>query len=71
MVFAGAAATAFGLDAADRAYPPPLERALVVSPEVVDADGALLRAFATAEGRWRLATQIEDVDPRFLRMLVA
>lgn len=71
MVVAAVSATAFGLDAADRAYPPPLERALVVSPEVVDAEGALLRAFATAEGRWRLETKIEDVDPRFLRMLVA
>ena len=62
---------AFGLDAADRAFPPPLDKARNVSAEVLDADGQLLRAFATSEGRWRLATAAADVDPQFLRMLVA
>jgi len=65
------AAAAYGLDAADRAYPPPLEAAATVSAEVLDADGQLLRAFATPEGRWRLKATTEDVDPQFLRMLVA
>ena len=60
-----------GLEWADRAYPPPLENATVVSREVLDADGALLRAFATPEGRWRLKTDVEDVDPRFVDMLIA
>lgn len=60
-----------GLGAADRAFPPPLEKVLVVSTEVLDADSALLRAFATPEGRWRLKTAVQDVDPRFLKMLVA
>jgi len=62
---------AIGLDAADRAYPPPLDKAQTVSAEVLDADGLLLRAFATSESRWRLKTSIGDVDPRFLKMLVA
>ncbi|CAN7531530.1 penicillin-binding protein 1C [Neorhizobium sp. LjRoot104] len=66
-----AAGLIVGLDAADRAYPPPLENARVVSAEVLDADGELLRAFATPQGRWRLRTTIENVDPRFLKMLVA
>jgi penicillin-binding protein 1C len=66
-----AAGLVVGLDAADRAYPPPLEKARVVSAEVLDADGELLRAFATPEGRWRLRTSTENVDPRFLKMLVA
>ncbi|MGA1802777.1 penicillin-binding protein 1C [Rhizobium sp. HT1-10] len=66
-----AVATGFALDAADRAYPPPLAKALVTSAEVLDADGQLLRAFATPEGRWRLKTTAADVDPQFLRMLVA
>ncbi|MCQ1837227.1 penicillin-binding protein 1C [Neorhizobium galegae] len=66
-----AAGLIVGLDAADRAYPPPLEKARVASAEVLDADGELLRAFATPEGRWRLRTTIENVDPRFLKMLVA
>nr|WP_250813846.1 penicillin-binding protein 1C [Neorhizobium tomejilense] len=66
-----AAGLIVGLDAADRACPPPLEKARVVSAEVLDADGELLRAFATPEGRWRLRTNTENVDPRFLKMLVA
>ncbi len=66
-----AGAGLFALDAADRAYPPPLEQADAVSPEVLDVDGQLLRAFATPEGRWRLKTDVSDVDPQFIRMLVA
>ncbi|MGR9173326.1 penicillin-binding protein 1C [Rhizobium sp. KDH_Rht_773_N] len=66
-----AGACLFVLEAADRAFPPPLEQAVSVSPEVLDADGQLLRAFATPEGRWRLKTAVSDVDPLFVRMLVA
>ncbi|MBB3593829.1 penicillin-binding protein 1C [Rhizobium sp. BK529] len=69
IVLAGAGLLA--LDAADRAFPPPLQHAESVSPEVLDADGQLLRAFATPEGRWRLKTGVSDVDPQFIRMLVA
>ena len=39
--------------------------------EVRDRDGALLRAFANDDGRWRLAAGAGDVDPRYLEMLVA
>ena len=46
-------------------------RANAVSAEVLDADGQLLRAFATSEGRWRLKTTVAEVDPQFLRMLIA
>ncbi len=59
------------LDAVDRAYPPPLYKADTVSAELRDADGLLLRAFATPEGLWRLKTTTSDVDPQFLEMLVA
>jgi penicillin-binding protein 1C len=69
-LFAAAGAW-IGLDWADRAYPPPLVEAHAVSKEVLDADGQLLRAFATPQRRWRLKTSVDDVDPRFLRMLVA
>ncbi len=62
---------AAGLNIADRAYPPPLEAANIASAEVLDANGELLRAFATPEGRWRLRTEVDDVDPRFLDMLIA
>ena len=64
------AAGAFGLDRLDRAFPPPLEGA-GVSVEVVDRHGALLRAYATSEGRWRLAADLDRVDRKFVDMLVA
>lgn len=60
-----------GLERADEAFPPPIEKAKEVSREVVDADGRLLRAFATPEGLWRLQTKAADVDPQFVRMLLA
>jgi len=59
-----------GLGWLDRAYPPPLELP-ATSVEVVDRDGALLRALATAEGAWRFKVSLDDVDPHFLTMLVA
>ena len=68
---AAIAALAFGLDRADRAYPPPVGMADTVSKEVLDRDGRLLRAFATPEGHWRLKTTAADVDPQFIRMLLA
>ncbi len=71
VVLAAVPAAILGLEAADRAYPPPLAGAGIVSAEVLDADGQLLRAFATPEGRWRLKTTADEVDPQFLRMLVA
>jgi penicillin-binding protein 1C len=51
----------------------PLPRAeeLEFSTIVVDRDGHLLRPYATREGRWRLPVGVSDVDPRFVRMLVA
>ncbi|TCL92964.1 penicillin-binding protein 1C [Rhizobium sp. PP-WC-2G-219] len=62
----------FAVDAADHTYPPPLEGpALSTSAEMVDRDGRLLRAFATVDGRWRLRTTAQDVDPQFVRMLIA
>jgi penicillin-binding protein 1C len=51
--------------------PPPLGKNLETSHIVLDRDGRLLRAYATPEGRWRLATKAEDVDPRFVQMLLA
>ncbi|MEW9804842.1 penicillin-binding protein 1C [Mesorhizobium sp. ZMM04-5] len=59
------------LEAGDRAFPPPLPDRLPVSAEVVDRDGQLLRAYATPDGRWRLAATLDQVDPAFVDMLVA
>jgi penicillin-binding protein 1C len=44
---------------------------LEFSRVVLDRDGRLLRAYATKEGRWRLPTSVDDVDPRFLKLLFA
>ncbi len=63
-----AAATLWQLD---RAFPPPLPERITVSAEVLDRDGPLLRAFATPDGYWRLATDLDRVDKPFLDMLVA
>ncbi|MER9874238.1 penicillin-binding protein 1C [Mesorhizobium sp. M0195] len=69
--FAGLAAiTAVALWQLDRAFPPPLPAALTVSTEVQDRDGQLLRAFATPDGYWRLATSLDQVDKQFVDMLV-
>jgi penicillin-binding protein 1C len=51
--------------------PPPLGRDLQFSTRVLDRDGRLLRAYATAEGRWRLPARIADVDPRLFDVLFA
>ncbi len=59
------------LIAFDFALPPPLQRAYVVSPVALDKDGAWLRAFTTPDGKWRLAARLKEVDPEFIRRLVA
>jgi penicillin-binding protein 1C len=41
------------------------------SPIAVDRNGRLLRAFTAEDGRWRLPIQLEEVDPRFLSLLMA
>ena len=58
-------------EALDTAFPPPLPEKIAVSTEVIDRDGALLRAYATPEGRWRLAVTLDQIDPQFVKMLVA
>lgn len=55
----------------DAVNPPLLSAPTDVSREVVDADGKLLRAFATHEGRWRLHTDLKDVDQEFIALLIA
>ncbi|MEX3011627.1 penicillin-binding protein 1C [Hoeflea sp. TYP-13] len=55
----------------DRSFPPPLPNSRSLSVEVTDRDGALLRVFATEEGRWRLKPRLDAVDPDFLALLIA
>ncbi|MGV8833214.1 MAG: penicillin-binding protein 1C [Devosia sp.] len=51
--------------------PVPDPATLSVSAEVTDRDGLLLRPFTTADGRWRLPISSDEVDPRFIDMLIA
>lgn len=51
--------------------PPPLARAEVMSVSVVDRNDRLLRAFTTPDGRWRLPVEVDEVDARYLAMLMA
>src|SRR5687767_14010565 len=51
--------------------PVPLGESLSFSPLVVDRDGRLLRPFTTKDGYWRLPAKLDDVDRRFISMLIA
>jgi penicillin-binding protein 1C len=66
-----AAGLAAGLLALDRLFPPDLARYQERSTEVVDANGRLLRAFTTPDGKWRLRTTADDIDPLYLALLKA
>jgi penicillin-binding protein 1C len=57
--------------ALDRIFPPDLSRYQERSTEIVDANGRLLRAFTTPDGKWRFKTTIDEVDPLYLSMLKA
>jgi penicillin-binding protein 1C len=48
----------------------PFADAHKISTTVVDRNGKLLRAFAMADGRWRLPAQVKDVDPGYLNLLL-
>jgi penicillin-binding protein 1C len=52
--------------------PLPLSEARKVSTTIVDRNGKLLRAYAMADGRWRLPVDAKkDVDPTYLKLLLA
>jgi penicillin-binding protein 1C len=50
---------------------PSLERSQSVSVLVLARDSSVLRGFLSADGKWRLPTKAEAVDPLYRRMLVA
>ncbi|WP_342070602.1 penicillin-binding protein 1C [Yoonia algicola] len=63
------AAVRDGVDAwVDTTVLPPLT--VEVSSEVRDRNGDLLRAYTVADGRWRLAVELGEVDPTYLAMLI-
>src|SRR5258707_2081277 len=52
--------------------PVPLAQAREVSTTIVDRNGKLLRAYAMADGRWRLPVNAKtSVDPTYLDLLLA
>ena len=52
--------------------PLPLAQAREVSTTIVDRNGKLLRAYAMADGRWRLPVDARaGVDPTYLKLLLA
>ncbi|AKI00755.1 penicillin-binding protein 1C [Hoeflea sp. IMCC20628] len=61
----------FALDRGDQAYPPPLEVAGQVSREVLDRDNGLLRAYTTDSDVWRLPVRLDQIDPDYIKMLIA
>ena len=60
-----------GYVAIDRLGPPDLGTTRSISTTVLDRRDRLLRAFTTPDGRWRLPVEAEDVDQRYLAMLMA
>lgn len=70
LFIASAGGVRLWLDAWVEATPlPDLEFA--TSPQILDREGRLLRAFAVADGRWRLPVALDAVDPRYLDRLLA
>jgi penicillin-binding protein 1C len=69
---AGLWLAALGRDAVDdwidATVLPPLT--IQTSTEVLDRNGQLLRAYTVADGRWRLAVDLDEVDPRYIDMLL-
>src|SRR5580698_3107705 len=59
------------LTLADWLFPPDLSRYRAVCTEVLARDGTKLAAQPAPGGVWRLRTNIADVDPRYLELLVA
>jgi penicillin-binding protein 1C len=74
---AGLGATCLILVAAVAAWvvslgPLPLAQAREVSTTIVDRNSKLLRAYAMADGRWRLSVDAKaGVDPTYLKLLLA
>jgi penicillin-binding protein 1C len=55
-----------------RALPSPdLSRSRSLSALVLARDGAILRGFLSADGKWRLPVTVVGVDPLYRRMLIA
>lgn len=70
LVLAGAAGLKAGYDYANLAALPQASE-LSLSSVVLDRNDHLLRAFTSADQKWRLPVRLADIDPLYIRMLVA
>jgi penicillin-binding protein 1C len=70
-LLAAAALAGVAAIALDRIFPPDLTRYATRSFELRDAGGRTLHVALAADGRWRLPAWPEDVDPRYLSLLLA
>lgn len=61
----------FALLVADRLNPPPLQKAQTRSLVVTANKGEILRTFLSRDGKWRLPITRDQVDPRFIKYLLA
>ncbi|MBX6323196.1 MAG: transglycosylase domain-containing protein, partial [Rhodospirillaceae bacterium] len=68
---AGIALAVAALAVLDRVFPPPLDRLEHTAVQVLAEDGSVLTAFTDDSGAWRLPATVDDVEPLYLRMLVA
>ena len=55
----------------DNMFPPDLSRYEDQSVVVLDAEGNILRAFTTSDDMWRLPSRSSQVDPIYIKMLLA
>ncbi len=60
-----------GVGVLDRTYPPDLSRAALLSPELDDADGAVLSLRPAADGAIRLALTEAEAGPDFVPLLLS
>lgn len=71
LVLAGLLSSWFAVEVLDRTIPPDLSRYRDVSFEVTDGNGDPLRIYLTGDDYYRLKTDVSDVDPRYIAMLIA
>lgn len=67
----GVSGAVFTLLALNLIAPPPIDKAEIVSAVVTDKDGQWLSGFTVEDGRWRLPADMDTLDPRFVRALIA
>ena len=55
----------------DVLFPPPLDKAHLISRVVLDRNGAPLRAYPLDNGTWRIRADLDRIDPAFVEALLA